>query len=413
MMLCIAEVMATYALELGSQGSAGKYFWFTCQFLGYTLLPPAWLIFTLQYTGQARRRFNLKYLLFLIEPIILFSLVWTNPWHHLVWDQVRVAAGGAMTSITVTYQQVYWIQAAYSFILIFTGIYFLWQAYPNVAPIYRRQIRGLIIIAVIPGLFQIFYMAAFSYFLTFNPIAISFTIVVAMFYWGSRNFWQIDILPVARSVVVESMSEGVIVLDSNERIIDLNHSACQALGKTVPQLVGRQIREVLPGWENHLSSPLGLARDPDQQEESHFEIQIGPRKSERSYLVRIAPLRDPSRVLTGYLIIWSDITDREKAEVILRRQLEDMTVIHLVATACLKAEEENDLIRKITKIIGSSIYTDNFGVLMLDPATGALHVHPSYHGVPDQEIETRLSTGRGNYWTGGCQRTGTAYFRCS
>ena len=111
--------------------------------------------------------------------------------------------------------------------------------------------------------------------------------------------------------------------------------------------------------------------------------------------MRIAPLRDPSRVLTGYLIIWSDITDREKAEVFLRRQLEDMTVIHLVATACLKAEEENDLIRKITKIIGSSIYTDNFGVLMLDPATGTLHVHPSYHGVPDQEMKRVFPPGEG------------------
>ena len=49
-------------------------------------------------------------------------------------------------------------------------------------------------------------------------MAISFSEVV--FAIGVFRFRQLDIVPVARGALIESMNDGVIVVDSQQRLID-------------------------------------------------------------------------------------------------------------------------------------------------------------------------------------------------
>src|SRR5689334_16205213 len=53
--LAVAEWVMTYALELASADMATKVLWAKLQYLGIVNAPLAWLTFTLQYTGKARR----------------------------------------------------------------------------------------------------------------------------------------------------------------------------------------------------------------------------------------------------------------------------------------------------------------------------------------------------------------------
>ncbi len=61
------------------------------------------------------------------------------------------------------------------------------------------------------------------------------------------------------------------------------------------------------------------------------------------------------------------------------RQLEELKVLHAVATAVTIALTEDSLISAITKIIGEALYPDNFGVLLLDNSRQTVSPHPSYH----------------------------------
>ena len=44
-----------YAFELESTSAAGKTVWAWVKYIGVCALPPAWLVFALQYTGRERR----------------------------------------------------------------------------------------------------------------------------------------------------------------------------------------------------------------------------------------------------------------------------------------------------------------------------------------------------------------------
>lgn len=72
-----------------------------------------------------------------------------------------------------------------------------------------------------------------------------------------------------------------------------------------------------------------------------------------------------------------------------RRQLEELTVLHAVAVAGVKATDEDSLIEDITGLIGDTFYSQNFGVLLLDETKQALLVHPSYR--LDDKIFTKIS----------------------
>ncbi len=62
----------------------------------------------------------------------------------------------------------------------------------------------------------------------------------------------------------------------------------------------------------------------------------------------------------------------------VRQQLEELHVLHTVATACTESTDLDHLFAETTAIVTRSLYPDNFGFLLLDDA-GDLQPHPSYH----------------------------------
>jgi len=61
-----------------------------------------------------------------------------------------------------------------------------------------------------------------------------------------------------------------------------------------------------------------------------------------------------------------------------RRQVRQLTALHDVALVSTEADNEDQLIERVTDIIGQNLYPDNFGIMLLDDQTGILHAHPSY-----------------------------------
>jgi diguanylate cyclase (GGDEF)-like protein len=61
-----------------------------------------------------------------------------------------------------------------------------------------------------------------------------------------------------------------------------------------------------------------------------------------------------------------------------RKQVKQLTALHDIALISTDVDNEDELIRRVTDIIGRNLFPDNFGVLLLDEQSGMLHAHPSY-----------------------------------
>ena len=76
--------------------------------------------------------------------------------------------------------------------------------------------------------------------------------------------------------------------------------------------------------------------------------------------------------------IFVSALERKQAEKALQRQLEELIILHTIATAAAEATDEDVLIERAVQSMGKILYPDNFGVLLLDEAADVLRVHPSY-----------------------------------
>ncbi|HJR80801.1 MAG TPA: diguanylate cyclase [Anaerolineales bacterium] len=62
----------------------------------------------------------------------------------------------------------------------------------------------------------------------------------------------------------------------------------------------------------------------------------------------------------------------------VQKQLKQLTVLHEVALVSTRVETVDQLIERVTEIIGKNLFPDNFGVLLMDEEKGVLRPHPSY-----------------------------------
>jgi diguanylate cyclase (GGDEF)-like protein len=61
-----------------------------------------------------------------------------------------------------------------------------------------------------------------------------------------------------------------------------------------------------------------------------------------------------------------------------RKQVRRLTALHDIALIATDVDNEDELIVRVTDIIGQNLFPDNFGILLLDEQAGILHAHPSY-----------------------------------
>lgn len=78
-----------------------------------------------------------------------------------------------------------------------------------------------------------------------------------------------------------------------------------------------------------------------------------------------------------------------------QRRLDELTILHTVANSAAKVTSQDELIECTTRLIGEKLYPDNFGVLLVDEATGVLRFHSSYRGLEDGLRQISYPIGHG------------------
>jgi len=301
LMSAIALWSLGYALELASTELPVKIFWAKMQYLGIATMPTAWLAFALQYTNRERWLSRRNLALLAIEPLITLLLAWTNERHGLIWSAVRLESSGSFTVLDSSHGAGFWGHAAYSYPVLLFGTLLIARAFLRSPHMYRGQTGTLLLGALAPWVGNAVYLAGLRPFPYLDLTPMSFTIAGLLFAWDLFHYRLLDIVPVARDVVIESMSDGVIVLDAQGRIVDLNPAAARIVGRPATQAIGRPAAQVFSG------QPDLVERYKDVSQ-AHAEILVGEEASQRYYDLRISPLYERRGGLIGRLLVLRDMT---------------------------------------------------------------------------------------------------------
>ena len=289
-----------YALHLSNAAQPAPYFWLKLMFVGVVVIPAAFFVFVLQYTNRKNWVSRRIIVLLFIEPIILNLGLWTNPLHGLFTGDPagisNIFVGGVL----------FWLHSAYSYLLItVSGGILLWHTL-TARSLFRRQSFLIIVAMVIPAaanIVTIFKLTPWPA-TDFSTLGLSFAGIILAY----AIFYQhlFELIPVARDAIIEEMSDGLLVINLETRIVDLNPAAEAILGVQRPSVLGMPIDQVIKFWHQIASC---LARDAEFDEEILLAERV-PR-----YLnIRVRPLCDAHDQKSGWFLMIQDITGRKEAE---------------------------------------------------------------------------------------------------
>lgn len=309
--LAAGDFTIGYALEIAGADLATKLFWSKVEYIGVTTIPLLWLVFCYNYFNQ-NRPLPLRVIAVLgIVPLITLVLVFTTEYHGLIWSQYGISRTGDFSSLGVTHGAWFWIFWIYSYFLLIVAAYFILRVIRHKHGLYRGQITALIIAAVAPWVGNFLYVSGLTPVPNLDLSPFGFTVAVVATAWGIFRFQLINLVPLARDAVVEAMEAGMIVIDSQGRIADINRAAATMIGLPVEEVMHKPAVEVLNRWPHLMQKYASVFEALD-------EISIGEGESQRWFELGLSPLRNKNTTVIGRLITVRDITIKRQVNERLR-----------------------------------------------------------------------------------------------
>lgn len=224
-LLLACALVVTNAMELVLPPGDSAMLFVKLQYVAFAYIPIAWLSFCLRYSGWITYTRRGLLAIALVGPAPIVLAAFTNDLHGLLWQNVHWLEAGAFSVMRSTYGPVFWLAAAYVWTLIAFGAALVFRSYVSGERLYYRQSRWMLAGAIIPGIFNLIHVFRLIPALPkdFTPIGFALSGLCFLFaIYFHKLLW---IMPVARSVLLQRLDIGIIVLDRHDAIVDHNEMA--------------------------------------------------------------------------------------------------------------------------------------------------------------------------------------------
>ena len=155
----------------------------------------------------------------------------------------------------------------------------------------------------------------------------------------------LDIRPVAREAVFESISDAVIIVDEQNRIVDLNGAAQHLARCTASGAIGQPFSRIFAAW------PELIERFYDMTD-AYAEIVMHEGEALRFFNLRISPLyqRNSYLAVAGRLIVLHDMTQHMQAERLLRESEERFRHVFEDAPIGMALVDMDGMLQQVNKV---------------------------------------------------------------
>ena len=298
--------MAAEYLELSFTPYSLKIIFSKVSYVGIVSIPVLWFLVALQVSGRIKY-INYKTIYGLaVFPAITLMLVFTNEFHGLIWKQTYLSETGLIVLIK-EYNIFFWIFIIYIIIVDVISLILIFKTFSKEK--YYNQWQGklisvFVIAPLLLSVLDILKIGPFNYF-SITPISITVGIIFLIFLLDIRR--RNIILPVAINNVFESMTDGILILNPENEIINFNPSAAKILNISNRDILGEHILQLFPNIE--IDEVLNGSQSTNRK-----DIKIKIKGNIFYYDLAISKVRDFQGSIIGKSIAIRDISDRIKSE---------------------------------------------------------------------------------------------------
>ncbi len=292
-------------------------------YLFVTAIPVAWLAFALRHTGRDDR-FRPRLLIFLlILPVITNLLVFTNELHGLIWSEISYVAVGDLITMRVEHGFWFYVAVSYNYLLLLAGAWMIFGEFLRSPRIYKRQASWVLAGALFPLIFNLIYIFRLIPGLVKDYTCFGFFFSLMCFYIGIFRYRLLELLPIARAMIIEQMKDGVIILRSDMTILDLNRQARHVIGAAA-DLVGKPFDALESFCPVLYAAGCGRIAGQEAKKENTgpYLIESSGGAEQKYFDIECIPLVKNEKNI-GHLITLHDVTE----QVQLMRRVEELARI--------------------------------------------------------------------------------------
>lgn len=323
LLVAVAWWGLAYAAELSVDEIAAKSRWGDLKYLGICLVAPAWFAFILQYLGRGRLVTRRLLGLLAVEPVLLLALLAIPETHDLVRFYPPSAAGEELPVVGAG--PAFWVNLVYNNVLLLGATALFVVHTLRLGRSYRRMPVVLVLAALLPWAANLLYNFGTGWFARLDLTPFAFVVTGGVLVVGLFRERLVDLTPVARSAVVESMADAVFVTDAFGRIVDANPAGAKILHATRGALIGRRLADLVPAL------PTGAAATGTPPELTLADPTYDPsgvpsdRPQQRTFDVLHQSLSGQAGRSAGDLVVLREITERVRDRHRLQRLLDEQS----------------------------------------------------------------------------------------
>lgn len=402
--LLMANVALWSLLTLGFELS-GTYqsalIWYRLRYLSIATVPTQVFLFGLQFSGRTRHLRPIWLFALFIIPLLTQILLWFVP--GFVVNEVTFRREGLITVMeSDTIGPWFLIHFAYSFLSVLAGLVIVILYGLQSAHLYRWQAAALVAgglpLFIISAVLATFVESSYA---LLAPIG--FLIMGIVYLWALFRYKLLDMSSISRTLLVDRMGEGVMVLDSANRVADINLSGAALIEKTPREIIGQPLPSLWPELYSAIDQEA-----PRKNKE--LEISIGRSDERRRWFnVKTSEISTGVRKNSGILFIFADISEQKFAQEALAKMNRNLE--HMVSERTSTLEQRTMQLEAISHILSELRLAETahqFSTTLVHEVRSALNAEAAAIFLLDSRQNLILEAVNGLAETGG---TGGAVLR--
>lgn len=290
-------------LELSLIDYQAKIFMNYLKYFSSEIVIVLWFIFFIYFIGYKKWLTKRNITLISLIPFTMLLLVFTNKYHHLFFKSTNLITYRSSLILNVDAGLLLWLDLAYSILLITFAAGLITHTIVKSYHKYKWQIPVILTINLIilsALLIDRFRINMFPY-LDKTPIVFAMSTTVLILTLSKSKISEI--VPTAREFILDSMEDGIIVLDDNSNLLDLNLFMKKLMNPYSKNYLGKSLKEFLPDLVSIIENP-----------NNGKELKISHNKKSKLFDVKISNLLNSKEVKIGKVVVLRDITVRKTNE---------------------------------------------------------------------------------------------------
>ncbi|MCC6607341.1 MAG: GAF domain-containing protein [Anaerolineae bacterium] len=372
-----------YAAELTLPALPLKLLMAKVQYVGITAVPYFWLTFALQFAGYQRLVTRQRLYWLAVIPVATLLLAFTNEWHELIWSSVALDSSNVIAILQLGHGIWFWVFNVFAQLCMVVGSIVLILYLNNIHRHHHWRVRLLAFLPLIPLLGNLAYLLDWVPIPGLDLTPYAFSVSGFFLAWGIYRLELFDINPVARQTAVSSIKDGLIVLDNQQRIIDINPAASRILDREADAVIGKHIIAVIRKEPDLVAC---YQRVINATSAAVFDLTFNG----RSYDVDLSKVKDDFGVTRAWIVSFRDISERKETENELAQQKSLFEGIAKIAKALAEGHNPRVRFQNALNTTAALAHAENGSLFILNEHKELTNAYFTSELLPSSELKRFL-----------------------